>query len=155
MNLQSRYPKAIICVWAGARSGGGRCRPSILSDAVRGGHRGALYLDGGMETARAFILAVCHRRAHGRRRRRGLQDKAAGDRTAEPGGAPALCGDRRIRPDHNKHFVVEVHLNSNCIGKGEGHSKKLAGAAGGEGSPGPDGIDAGPAAPGKCPYTRK
>ena len=29
-------------------------------------------------------------------------------------------------PDHNKHFVVEVHLNSNCIGKGEGHSKKLA-----------------------------
>ena len=23
-------------------------------------------------------------------------------------------------------IVVEVHLNSNCIGKGEGHSKKLA-----------------------------
>ena len=29
-------------------------------------------------------------------------------------------------PDHDKHFVVEVHLNSNCIGSGEGHSKKQA-----------------------------
>ena len=29
-------------------------------------------------------------------------------------------------PDHNKSFVVEVHLNSNVIGRGEGHSKKLA-----------------------------
>ena len=29
-------------------------------------------------------------------------------------------------PDHNKHFIVEVHLNSNCIGRGEGHSKKQA-----------------------------
>ena len=29
-------------------------------------------------------------------------------------------------PDHDKRFVVEVHLNSNCIGRGEGHSKKQA-----------------------------
>ena len=29
-------------------------------------------------------------------------------------------------PDHDKHFVVQVHLNSNCIGTGEGHSKKQA-----------------------------
>ena len=29
-------------------------------------------------------------------------------------------------PDHNKHFVVEVHLNSNVIGKGGGKSKKEA-----------------------------
>ena len=29
-------------------------------------------------------------------------------------------------PDHNKHFVVEVHLNSNVIGKGGGRSKKEA-----------------------------
>lgn len=39
-------------------------------------------------------------------------------------------------PDHNKHFVVEVHLNSNCIGKGEGAQQKAGRAAGGEGSPG-------------------
>ena len=29
-------------------------------------------------------------------------------------------------PDHDKHFVVEVHLNSNVIGKGKGRSKKEA-----------------------------
>lgn len=29
-------------------------------------------------------------------------------------------------PDHNKRFVVEVHLNSNIIGRGEGRSKKSA-----------------------------
>ena len=29
-------------------------------------------------------------------------------------------------PDHDKRFVVEVHLNSNVIGRGEGRSKKLA-----------------------------
>ena len=28
--------------------------------------------------------------------------------------------------DHNKHFVVEVHLNSNAKGKGGGRSKKEA-----------------------------
>jgi ribonuclease-3 len=29
-------------------------------------------------------------------------------------------------PDHDKHFMVEVHLNSNVIGKGGGRSKKEA-----------------------------
>ncbi|MBR3754334.1 MAG: ribonuclease III, partial [Clostridia bacterium] len=29
-------------------------------------------------------------------------------------------------PAHDKIFEVEIHLNSNCIGRGSGHSKKLA-----------------------------
>ena len=29
-------------------------------------------------------------------------------------------------PEHDKKFIVEVHLNSNVIGKGVGHSKKNA-----------------------------
>ena len=29
-------------------------------------------------------------------------------------------------PDHNKTFSVEVYLDSNCIGRGSGHSKKNA-----------------------------
>ena len=29
-------------------------------------------------------------------------------------------------PDHDKRFVVELHLNSNVIGTGEGRSKKHA-----------------------------
>ena len=33
---------------------------------------------------------------------------------------------KEMGPDHDKHFVVEVHLNSNVIGKGGGRSKKEA-----------------------------
>ena len=29
-------------------------------------------------------------------------------------------------PDHDKRYEVEVHLNSNVIGKGKGRSKKQA-----------------------------
>ena len=29
-------------------------------------------------------------------------------------------------PDHDKHFVVEVRINSNVVGRGEGRSKKDA-----------------------------
>ncbi|MEG1773330.1 MAG: putative dsRNA-binding protein, partial [Oscillospiraceae bacterium] len=29
-------------------------------------------------------------------------------------------------PDHDKWFSIEVRLNSNVIGRGEGHSKKAA-----------------------------
>ena len=29
-------------------------------------------------------------------------------------------------PDHNKEFIVEIHMNSNVIGRGTGSSKKKA-----------------------------
>ena len=35
-------------------------------------------------------------------------------------------GDVYKRQDHDKHFTVEVHLNSNVIGRGGGRSKKEA-----------------------------
>ena len=34
--------------------------------------------------------------------------------------------EKESGPDHDKHFVVAVYLNSNCIGRGAGHSKKIA-----------------------------
>ena len=33
---------------------------------------------------------------------------------------------RESGPDHDKHFEVDVYLNSNAVGHGEGHSKKQA-----------------------------
>lgn len=126
LNLQSRYPWAIICVWAGARSAAAdAAAPSILSDAFEA-VIAALYLDGGMETARAFILPFVTG---------ALTDAAAEeDYKTKLQEIVQQNPEERLRyvvtdesgPDHNKHFVVEVHLNSNCIGKGEGHSKKLA-----------------------------
>jgi len=109
----------------GEERGGGREKPSILADAMEA-LLGAMYLDGGMETARAFILPFVTG---------ALTDAAAEeDYKTKLQEIVQQNPEERLRyvvtdesgPDHNKHFVVEVHLNSNCIGKGEGHSKKLA-----------------------------
>ena len=86
----------------------------------------ALYLDAGLETARRFILPFFER---------SLTDEAADeDHKTKLQEIVQQNRTERLRyvvtsetgPDHDKHFVVEVHLNSNCIGTGEGHSKKLA-----------------------------
>ena len=105
---------------------GGRERPSILADAFEA-VIAAIYLDGGMENAKKFVLKFI---------------SAAGREVIE------LNTDFKTRlqeviqknpeehieyftvaekgPDHDKRFVVEVRLNSNVIGRGEGKSKKQA-----------------------------
>ena len=106
---------------------GGRTRPSILADAFEA-LLAAIYLDGGIEPARKFVLGF-------------VVD------TLEPRGELAFSDYKTMLqeiiqknpeekltyvlveesgPDHNKRFVVEVHLNSNVIGRGEGGSKKNA-----------------------------
>ncbi|MEG0768853.1 MAG: ribonuclease III [Ruthenibacterium sp.] len=109
----------------GEELGGGRNRPSVVSDAFEA-LIAALYLDGGLEVARAFILPFL---ADGL-----TADAADEDHKTRLQEIVQQNRTERLRyvvtsetgPDHNKHFVVEVHLNSNCIGRGEGHSKKLA-----------------------------
>ena len=116
---------AYLLLGKGEQRSGGAERPSILADAMEA-LLGAMYLDGGMETARAFILPFVTG---------ALTDAAAEeDYKTKLQEIVQQNPEERLRyvvtdesgPDHNKHFVVEVHLNSNCIGKGEGHSKKLA-----------------------------
>ena len=106
---------------------GGRERPSILADAFEA-VIAAIYLDGGLEAARTHILHFIPERI--------------------PESSSVLFGDYKTAlqeiiqknpeekveyvlisesgPDHNKSFVVEVCLNSNVIGKGQGKSKKEA-----------------------------
>lgn len=109
----------------GEELGGGRTRPSVVSDAFEA-LIAALYLDGGIEQARAFILPFVMA---------SLTDKnAEEDYKTHLQEIIQQNPEERVRyvvtsetgPDHDKHFVVEVHLNSNCIGSGEGHSKKQA-----------------------------
>lgn len=106
----------------GEEQSGGRARPSILADAFEA-LIAAIYLDGGMEAARSFILPFVNggpgaEEDYKTRLQEVVQqnpeEKLYYVLTAESG------------PDHNKSFTVEVHLNSNCIGAGTGHSKKLA-----------------------------
>lgn len=109
----------------GEERGGGRTRPSIVSDAFEA-VIAALYLDGGMETARQFILpfitgALTDTAAEEDYKTK-LQEIIQQNRTERL----RYLVTAETGPDHNKHFIVEVYLNSNCIGKGEGHSKKVA-----------------------------
>ena len=110
----------------GEEQSGGRTRPSILADAFEA-VIAAIFLDGGMEPAKAHILRFLPERF---------------DRTAE-----AFCDyktalqeviqrnpEERVQyvlvgeegPDHAKSFHMEVRLNSNVIGRGTGRSKKIA-----------------------------
>lgn len=111
----------------GERNGKGAQRPSILSDAFEA-LIAAIFLDGGEEAAEKHILRFVvpeiknykkHPVTDYKTTLQEIIQKNPGERLEY-----VLVGESG--PDHNKHFVVEVHLNSNVIGKGGGKSKKQA-----------------------------
>ncbi len=112
----------------GEESGGGRKRPSILADAMESVFA-AVYLDGGMEAARALIhrvlLAEDHEAVVESRRRdykTALQEKV--QRKSNQVLRYELVGTSG--PDHAKVFAACVTLNGRAIGLGSGRSKKEA-----------------------------
>lgn len=111
----------------GERMNGGADRASILADAFEA-VLAAIYLDGGMDAARAFALPYLEREIAAQRRRHfkdyKTQLQEIVQQTPEEKLEYVLVGESG--PDHSKRFAVEVHLNSNVIGKGTGKSKKEA-----------------------------
>ncbi len=106
----------------GEERGGGRNRPSVVSDAFEA-LIAALYLDGGIEVARKFILPFI------------TEGKTAeADYKTQLQEVIQQNPEERLRyelegeegPDHDKRFKMAVYLNSNVIGRGIGHSKKAA-----------------------------
>lgn len=108
---------------------GGNTRPSILADAFEA-VLAALYLDGGFEVAKAHVLKYVVPM---------LKTLEPTDNTfrdyktllqeiiqKNPEEIITYVVTGESGPDHDKSFEVEVRLNSNVIGKGEGHSKKAA-----------------------------
>lgn len=107
---------------------GGRERPSIISDAFEA-VLAAIYLDGGMETARKWIIDLM---------RDAIEDVATGHRYADyktmlqealQKGSKGKVTYRTISEsgqDHNKLFEVEVLVDSEPKNRGTGHSKKEA-----------------------------
>ena len=111
----------------GEDQNGGRERPSILADAFEA-LIAAIYLDGGIEAAREFVVPFISE---------AVETAAGADlhdyktqlqevvqKNPEERVAYVLVDESG--PDHDKRFTVEVHLNSNIIGHGEGKSKKNA-----------------------------
>ena len=106
---------------------GGRRRPSILADCVEA-IIAAIYQDGGLEPAEAFIAGHI------------LQDVQAGRRPARTdyktqlqellqrfgGAAPVYTIVGETGPDHDKTFTASVALHDGASARGEGKSKKEA-----------------------------
>ncbi|MEG2174874.1 MAG: ribonuclease III [Oscillospiraceae bacterium] len=111
----------------GEEQNGGRERPSILADAFEA-LIAAVYLDGGLEAARRFVLpfiadTVEHAAGTDLHDYKTQLQEVVQQNPEERVGY-VLTGEHG--PDHDKWFEVEVHLNSNVIGKGGGRSKKAA-----------------------------
>ncbi len=107
---------------------GGRERNSIIADAVEA-VIGAIYLDGGIDEARKFILGLLESEieeisstVHVLDAKTTLQEILQRD-SQEP-IEYKIIGESG--PAHCKSFVVEVRHKGKVLGKGEGHSKKEA-----------------------------
>jgi len=110
----------------GEENGGGRSRPSILSDAFEA-VVAAIYLDGGYDAAEQLISALLSSavdnplpsitdfKTH-------LQEIIQ----CKPGQSLVYKVSDEQGPDHAKSFTVDVKLNAKVIGTGIGKSKKNA-----------------------------
>lgn len=104
---------------------GGRERPSIVSDAFEA-LLAAIYLDGGIESAKKFVLPFIENATETKPEFKDyksmLQEVLQQNKTEKF----EYIVVNESGPDHNKSFEVEIHLNSNVIGRGIGSSKKRA-----------------------------
>lgn len=111
----------------GEQNSGGRTRSSILADAFES-ITAAIYLDGGFEEARSFVLRFVLPLLNAPKPKAFKDYKTVlqeiVQKNPEESLEYVLTGESG--PDHDKHFSVEVLLDGNRIGKGGGRSKKEA-----------------------------
>lgn len=111
----------------GEENNGGRERVSILADAFEA-LLAAIYLDGGIEPAKNLVMRFIvpelnHTAEDGFKDYKTVLQEII-QQNPEENVSYILTNESG--PDHDKVFEVEVHLNSNVIGKGVGKSKKQA-----------------------------
>ena len=104
---------------------GGAERPSILSDAFES-VIAAIYLDGGIEAAREFVLRFIRTAQTDVELVTDYKTKLQEVIQQNPDEHLSYVLAAEAGPDHDKTFTVDVYLNSNCIASGTGHSKKKA-----------------------------
>lgn len=114
-----------ILLGKGEESTGGRYRESITSDVMEA-LIGALYLDGGFQVVREFILKYILSDIE--KRILFYDSKTVLQEIIQTKPNQKLVYELidEIGPDHNKEFVVEAHLNGKKIGFGQGKTKKAA-----------------------------
>ncbi len=119
----------------GESNSGGSKKPAVIADAFEA-VLAAIYLDAGaekpLETVRTVLLPFIEEAVKTRGDLGGyhadsksrLQEFIQQDKEQKGQIEYRLVDESG--PDHNKTFVVELYLDSNRIGQGSGHSKKLA-----------------------------
>ena len=109
----------------GEEATGGRFRESITSDVMEA-LIGALYLDGGFEVAKSFILKFILSDIENRILFYDSKTVLQEIIQTKPNQKLEYVLVDEIGPDHNKEFVVEALLNDVKIGFGQGKTKKAA-----------------------------
>lgn len=114
-----------VMLSASEDSSGGRRKEAILADLCES-IIAALYLDGGIEAARAFITrfwgeAFDEVKSTPRDAKTALQEWAAARRVGLSYGVLDQSG-----PEHSPHFVIEARLDGFAPTRGEGGSKREA-----------------------------
>ena len=101
---------------------GGRTRPSVVSDAFEA-VIAALYLDGGMEVAKSFILPFI---TEGKTAEDDYKTRLQEVVQQDPSAVLKYEVTGETGPDHNKQFTVCVWRNGELLAEGKGRSKKAA-----------------------------
>lgn len=117
---------AFILLGKGEELSGGRQRPSILADSFEA-VLGAVYLDGGIDNARQFVLRVMGNIIDG-----AIGDNRDKDYKTRLQEMVQRHSDGKIvyelldefGPDHDKTFVTQVIIGGEAMGQGQGKTKK-------------------------------
>lgn len=106
----------------------GRSKPSVLADAMEALF-GAIYLDGGITAASAIILRLYEPLLEMPLEERLTTDyKTALQELTQSTTkkAPSYYVVKKVGPDHDSSYEVEVRFNGRILGRGQGESKKKA-----------------------------
>lgn len=111
----------------GEEDGGGRDNDSLLADTVEA-IIGAIFVDKGIENAEVFIKEniLVHLKKKASEPLKDYKSRLQEYVQSKGYPAPKYQVANESGPDHNKIFVIEVLINGEVWGKGEGKSKSTA-----------------------------
>ena len=119
---------AALLLGRGEEKTGGRQKQALLADACEA-VIAAVYLDGGLDEARRFVLRELADEIERVRTPEFLRDyKSALQEQLQAAGRvrPDYVVVETVGPDHDKVFAVEVRAGDELLGSGRGRSKKDA-----------------------------
>ncbi|MHB8760769.1 MAG: ribonuclease III [Coriobacteriia bacterium] len=116
----------LVLLGAGAHASGERQRASVLENTVEA-LIAALYMDGGLDVARGFVLRILQERLRGHAA--GAPDVKGALQEWSQSSSKTLPAYRIVSaegPPHHRRFTAEVRIGDTVYGTGEGPTKQAA-----------------------------